>query len=113
MKTLSSRIRSHLTEPEAMLKKKASDELISKAQRLGPFLLHVHDAALKMLPETQEGKTYLLAKSLLKRLDLMGTLSELHKEIEKVQTDNNVQHIRCDAHDDLKNCARKSDAIYI
>jgi ATP-dependent exoDNAse (exonuclease V) beta subunit len=91
VKTLSSRIRNHLTEPESMLKKKASEELISKAQHLGPFLIHVHDAAIKMLPETQEGKTYLLAKSLLKRLDLMGTLSELHKEIEKVQTDNNVR----------------------
>ena len=91
VKTLSNRIRSHLTEPEAMLKSNASDELISKAQRLGPFLLHVHDAALKMLPETVDGKTYLLAKNLLKRLDLMGTLSELHKEIEKVQTDNNVR----------------------
>ena len=91
VKALSNRIRSHLTDPGAMLKSNASDELISKAQRLGPFLMHVYDAALKMLPETVDGKTYLLAKNLLKRLDLMGTLSELHKEIEKIQTDNNVR----------------------
>jgi len=91
VKELSNRIRTHLTEPEAMLRNNASDELISKAQNLGPFLLHVYHAAIKMLPETKEGKSYLLSKSLLKRLDLMGTLSELHKEIEKVQIDNNVR----------------------
>jgi ATP-dependent exoDNAse (exonuclease V) beta subunit len=91
VKELKKRIRSHLTEPESMLKKNASVELISKAQSIGPFLIHVHDAAIRMLPETEEGKTYLLSKNLLKRLDLMGTLSELYKEIERVQTDNNVR----------------------
>ena len=91
VKELKNRIRSHLTEPESMLKKNAPAELVSKAQTLAPFLMHVHDAAIKMLPETDEGKTYLLSRNLLKRLDLMGTLSELYKEIERVQTDNNVR----------------------
>ena len=91
IKELKVTIRNHLTNPESMIKKNSPNDLVLKAQELGDYLMPVFLAAIEMLPETDNGKRYLLAKKMGKRLDLMGTLSELHKEILKVQTENNIR----------------------
>ena len=91
VKELKATIREHLTHPESMVRKNSPNDLVLKAQELGTYLTPVFNAAMEMLPETENGKRYLLAKKLGKRLDLMGTLSELHKEILKVQTENNIR----------------------
>ena len=91
IKELKVTIREHLTNPESMIRKNSPSDLVLKAQELGGYLMPVFLAAIEMLPETDNGKRYLLAKKLGKRLDLMGTLSELHKEILKVQTENNIR----------------------
>ncbi len=91
IKELKVTIREHLTNPESMIRKNSPNDLVLKAQELGGYLMPVFLAAIEMLPETDNGKRYLLAKKLGKRLDLMGTLSELHKEILKVQTENNIR----------------------
>jgi ATP-dependent exoDNAse (exonuclease V) beta subunit len=91
IKELKVTIREHLTNPESMIRKNSPNHLVLKAQELGDYLLPVFEAAMEMLPETDNGKMYLLAKKILKRLDLMGTLSELHKEILKVQIENNIR----------------------
>ena len=91
IKELKVTIREHLTNPESMIRKNSPSDLVLKAQELGGYLMPVFQAAIEMLPETDNGKRYLLAKKLGKRLDLMGTLSELHKEILKVQTENNIR----------------------
>jgi len=91
IKELKATIRNHLTNPESMIRKNSPNDLVIKAQELGDYLMPVFLAAIEMLPETDNGKRYLLAKKMGKRLDLMGTLSELHKEILKVQTENNIR----------------------
>ena len=91
IKELKATIRKHLTNPESMIRKNSPNDLVLKAQELGGYLMPVFLAAIEMLPETNNGKRYLLAKKMGKRLDLMGTLSELHKEILKVQTENNIR----------------------
>jgi len=91
IKELKVTIREHLTNPESMIRKNSPNDLVLKAQELGDYLMPVFLAAIEMLPETDNGKRYLLAKKLGKRLDLMGTLSELYKEILKVQTENNIR----------------------
>ena len=112
IKELKTLIRNNLTSPESMLKKDASSDLIQKAEELGDYLLPVFEAAIEMLPETVNGKRYLLAKKLGKRLDLMGTLSELHKEILLVQTQNNIRTFHS-MHNMISQIVRNNPAPFI
>ncbi|PCJ81785.1 MAG: hypothetical protein COA49_04590 [Bacteroidetes bacterium] len=104
--------RKHFLEPETMVRKTASNELKDKALELGGFLSPVYEAAINMLPETESGKRYTLALKLGKRMDLMGTLSELHKEIEKVQTDNNIRTLGA-MHEMISRIVRNNPAPFI
>ncbi|HIB77328.1 MAG TPA: hypothetical protein EYO58_06865 [Flavobacteriales bacterium] len=112
IKELTKTIRENLQEPETMLRKTASDDLMVKALALGEYLLPVYEAAVNMLPETDAGKKYILAQKLAKRMDLMGTLSELHKEIEKVQTDNNIRTLGA-MHEMISRIVRNNPAPFI
>lgn len=78
-------------DPRLMIKKGSDESFKLIADSLHPEIIAVYKHLLLLRPATPEGRRYILAKKLNKRMALMGTLAALHQEIEKVQVDNNIR----------------------
>jgi ATP-dependent exoDNAse (exonuclease V) beta subunit len=95
-----------------MLLKGAADESKIKAETLHSYILNVRDALVLMRPKTEEGKEYMLAKSLNKRMSLLGALAALHQEIENVQIDNNIRTFHA-MHERIAEIVKENPAPFI
>jgi len=97
---------------DAIVLSGASSDSKEKAQALGPIMMDVLDTVYKMQPDTEEGRRYLLAKKLNKRIALMGTLAALHQEIEQVQVDNNIRTFHA-MHEKISDVVKRNPAPFI
>ncbi|MBM55549.1 MAG: hypothetical protein CMB32_03220 [Euryarchaeota archaeon] len=99
-------------DPRSMLKKGVDEIYKKNAENLHQDILSVYENLQLLRPSTPEGKRYLVAKKLNKRIALMGTLAALHQEIEKVQADNNIRTFHA-MHERISDIVTNNQAPFI
>jgi ATP-dependent exoDNAse (exonuclease V) beta subunit len=95
-----------------MLLKGAADDSKRIAEGLQPYFVEVRSALVLMRPMTEEGQKYKLAKSLSKKIALLGALSALHQEVESVQIDNNIRTFHA-MHERIADIVKENPAPFI
>ncbi len=112
IKDPTARLKSCSSDPNAFVVATAPQSSKAAAVPVQPFVKDVYDQLLKMRPSTVEGKRYVLAKNLNKRIALLGTLTALSNEVEEVQTSNNIRTFNA-MHEKISAIVRNNSAPFI
>ena len=112
IKDPTARLKSCSSDPNAFVVKTAPQSSKAAAVSVQPFVQDVYNQLLKMRPGTVEGKRFVLAKNLSKRIALLGTLTALSNEIEEVQTSNNIRTFHA-MHEKISAIVRNNSAPFI
>ena len=112
IKDPTARLKSCSSDPNAFVVKQHLNLQKLQPFLVQPFVQDVYNQLLKMRPGTVEGKRYVLAKNLNKRIALLGTLTALSNEIEEVQTSNNIRTFHA-MHEKISTIVRNNRHLYL
>ncbi|MEY3010876.1 MAG: hypothetical protein RLZZ314_1518 [Bacteroidota bacterium] len=72
-------------------KQSATPEVEARVSKVRDDVDAVYQQVMRMLPETEEGRAFVLRQRLIHKIDLMGTIAVLAEAVEEVQVSRNVR----------------------
>lgn len=70
---------------------KATPDVVARVAEVVPAAERLRDAVDRLLPETEEGREFVLKTKLVHKIDLIGTIASLAEAMEEVQQQRNVR----------------------